>query len=826
MDSRKRFETSSSRYSLFRSMGRHVWYVLCVTSNEGDAVLIARPGSVDLTDEDKIEHFKGCVRAKNGRKLSSMDVSDLVVYATVANAKAGNTPITEDEEIGHYGRSMHDALAVVVPSNHMVALPALISNLPHQMPHGPEIQLTSDGLLEFLENEMFDATNFHVLPHELSKSDLAFRLSGRDIVLQRAAKCMQELSRPTIETSKVSRKIPVCAGMQGLGKSRMLEEWETIFDLAGIEGPRLGVIVFHSNGHEPQAIEKSMTIEASFSWRLLHRLFIEGNGKTFEKWLCECLPRNAAHLRLHTALEVIRAKSIKMGIATPEETLNLFIGVDDFQVLKRVNGIRNTMGVDGKREDLLHDLLRKFGNKMSAPVDSVRIYPMFAGSDVSAISIVNSSNVYVDRLPLQLLGPNEIENAVASAKYGKDLLMYSSVRRHLFHLGGVPRWSFDFINYLQNFLNKKMQEKKGEVLTTLEIDRAFSATTTTFVDSWGADLDSSDLLKLAAYCVSGVVVEKSSQSVGGLKWSRLQDTSLCLLNEKSEVTIPYAIFRRIGQLIPNEYSDPERCFIECVLGLIDKVDSRIYDKPPWALWEVFGAYFHALRINAMMIIGKPVVTLSELFKGALVKGCCDQVQLIPTNVLHRYGNMQDQYNWLTDGLVVINGENGAGVDIFFALKKYNQQGYVVCVDQRNSAATTLDSKLISKLLLAAAKQPTELREPITVVPMLFSCFRTGNVEELAFENAVVVTYNQMNAYHSGLWLHPASSPFVNVNDDPASYIKMILAGNGEAIQKVAARISGKSSTKRKFETIDGFRAAVKRISPDVELVDEDRIVFR
>ncbi|KAF0698997.1 Aste57867_10419 [Aphanomyces stellatus] len=464
---------------------------------------------------------------------------------------------------------------------------------------------------------------------------------------------------------------------------------------------------------------------------------------------------------------------------------------------------------------------------------------MFAGTDLLAISIVNSSKICILRLPMLLLGPTDIETAVTSVEYGKALLMHSPVRRHLFYLGGIPRWSFDYINFLQKLLYKKMQENRGEILTTPEIEQAFSITTTTFVDSWGSDLDSNDLIKLAAYCVSGVAVDKSSKSVGGMKWSRLQDSSLCLLTEKSEVTIPYAILHRIGNLIPNEYLDPERSFIECVQGLIDKVDSRIYDKPPWALWEVFGAYFHALRINAMIIIGKPVVMVSELFKGALVKGCCDQVQLIPTRVLQcadkygsdipqvisRYGNTQDQYNWLTHGLVVINGDNGVGVDICFALKKYNQRGYVVCEDQRKRTATSLDPKLISKLLWSAAIQPKELHEPITVVPMLFSCLRDGKVDDLAFENAVVVTYNQMKAYHSGLWLHPASSPFVNVNNDPASYIKMILAGNVEAIQKVAARISGKSGTKRKFETIDGFRDAVKLISPDVELVDEDRIVF-
>ncbi|KAF0714876.1 hypothetical protein As57867_003635, partial [Aphanomyces stellatus] len=440
---------------------------------------------------------------------------------------------------------------------------------------------------------------------------------------------MNKIAKPVSQTTKADRKIPVCAGLSGLGKSRMLEEWENIFDLAKIHGPRLGALVLYYNGHKPHVIEASMTIEASFSWRLLHRLFIEGNGVEFSKWFNECLPQNGAQLQLGMALEVIREKSIEIGISTSEEPLQLFLGVDEYQSIKDVNGIRVGTNEDGTKEELLQDLLNVLSDRMASPVDGIRIYPMFAGTDLSAISIVNSSKTEVLRLPMLLLAPTEIETAVSSVHHGPSLLMQSPVRRHLFYLGGVPRWCFEYISLLL----QKIDQTGNDILPIEDIEQAFKTIKSSYIRKWGKGLAAVDFINLCGYSVAGVSVLKSDTVVGGMKWSRVRDSSLCLLTDDSEVLIPYAIFHQIARLIPDQYSNAEGCFIACVQGLIEKVDSLIYDKAPWALWEVFGAYFHALRINAMIIIGKPVVKVSELFNGALLIGCDDQVQLSPTKVM-------------------------------------------------------------------------------------------------------------------------------------------------------------------------------------------------
>jgi hypothetical protein len=78
----------------------------------------------------------------------------------------------------------------------------------------------------------------------------------------------------------------------------MLEEWERIFDLAGIPKARLGVLVPYHNGHMPHPVERIMSIETSFAWRLLHRCFIDGNGDAFAQWFSKSLPVNGAGLTL------------------------------------------------------------------------------------------------------------------------------------------------------------------------------------------------------------------------------------------------------------------------------------------------------------------------------------------------------------------------------------------------------------------------------------------------------------------------------------------------------------------------------------------------
>ncbi|KAI3632076.1 hypothetical protein MIR68_009912 [Amoeboaphelidium protococcarum] len=723
--------------------------------------------------------------------------------------------------------------------NYLHPLPQSISNganslqssLPSPEPQGERVELNDTVLLYFMEMQMKDTAAFHRVPHVIRPAARAIPLCGRQAALEQAAECMKVLSLPYVETDRVNRKIPVCAGLSGLGKTRMLEEWQQIMDLAGITHNRLGALVLYYNGHMPHPVERKMTIEASFSWRLLHRLFIEGNGDGFAVWFTKQLPVNGGELTLRLTLTVIRQKCINLGLIKQDDTLNLFLGVDEYQTIHEVGGKKMS------NEELLQDLLDVLGDVISDPVDDVRIFPLFAGLDYSAISIANSSKTESLRLPMYLLNQADIEEAVCSCPNGQRLLLHAPIRRNLFYLGGVARWVTEYILML---LHELELIPADEFLSVATIERAFNFIRREFVDRWGGNLDPIDFVRLAAFALSGQPVVLNDKQIGGIKWSRLRDSSVCLINDDNQVMIPYTLLRIVAQYskvsFGNEYSDAIGCMIACLKGLIEKVDQLIYDKAPWQLWEVFGAYYHALRINSLIIVSGSQCRVSDLLKGALYNLSSDfEVELKPMRVMEtadkfsksmkqlvgRKGHENEQHDWLNEGLVLINGEGGAGVDLFYALKKFESDGYVVITDQRKrTGGSDLGAARLNSLLENARIMPDIIASNSCVIPCLFSCITNANVGESDLpEPSVVVSYSQSQQYHGTLFTHPASSPFVNVNKDPISFILMLLSGNDK--RTVAEAILLRRQVKL-FTSSDELESFVGDYQMDCKLIDDSR----
>eukprot|EP00978_Attheya_sp_CCMP212_P043752 scaffold290907_cov53-Attheya_sp.AAC.2 len=75
--------------------------------------------------------------------------------------------------------------------------------------------------------------------------------------------------------------------MSGLGKPRMLEEGLDLLLQAEISEPYHTALVMYGNGTSVIEVDRDLPIVASFSWRLLHVLFLDGN----------CTDRDATHKR-------------------------------------------------------------------------------------------------------------------------------------------------------------------------------------------------------------------------------------------------------------------------------------------------------------------------------------------------------------------------------------------------------------------------------------------------------------------------------------------------------------------------------------------------
>ena len=680
---------------------------------------------------------------------------------------------------------------------------------------------------------MRDPSKFNCVPHVLSETKRSFALSGRDKALNSAADAFKAISEPIEAPDRIERKIPVCSGISGLGKTRMLEEWDKIFDLAEIPSPRLGALVLYYNGHSPQSAEDSMPIEASFSWRLLHRLFFDGNGPAFSDFMSTMLPNNAKKLRLETALEVIRSHLVARGDVLESGCLHMFLGIDEYQSIMNVNRKPRS-----KKGGLLQDLLDALVDILAIPVNGIRLYPMFAGTDFSVMpNIANSSTAETIRIPMTLLTAAEVEQAVRALPKGDVLLGYSPIRRHLFYFGGVARWATQYIELLL----KEMEKLRGsEVLSLNVIESAYKQIRQNYVEKWGTSitenslLNTSDLFYLAAFSISGRKIGMSSFR-DKISWNRLRDSSVCVIDANGRVSVPYALFNLIADSDPSDFEkEEEQAFVRTLNSLFSDVDDMVCLTPDdWQLWEVFGAHFHALRINALMILGRKKVLLRELFLGALVNGCDQLVLLKPMEVIQTEdvlsrdlkelvgikGHSNDKKNWIQDGWVVLNGKGGKGVDIFFCLEKASRDGQIVVTDQRKFDSKALGASKVHKLVKRARITPSS-------VVCVFSCFASTRLElEEIPKESCVVSHAQTEAYHGALRGHPAASSCVNLNSASISYLKMVIKGNDA--HKFCEEIIEKRQ-KRKFSSLEKAKkfilAKKKELEFNISEDDMERII--
>ncbi len=427
---------------------------------------------------------------------------------------------------------------------------------------------------------------------------------------------------------------------------------------------------------------------------------------------------------------------------------------------------------------------------------------MLTGTDLGVVgSVGSSSNSAIVRVPMRLLGVEECEESIEAVM--PELLEHQAARRHLFELSGVARWSIVYA---------KRCAKINDGLTAEKLIAARDRVSSQYLVNFGhlsqvgtepsqSGVSDLVLIEVVAWALSGQAVNIGAK-VQGFSWTRLRDGGLCLIDRENRVSVPYVLVSRVASMDSDIWPENPACqyLIEALDGLRDGVDEQFYRHEPWHLWELFGAYFHAARINALQVIGKRIMKACKLFSGALVNGCIEKVVLRPVKVfraaaacqygedlgdeISRMANEAEKRHWITGdkgiGTEVVNGTNGEGVE--------GSDKYLVCVDQRKRVAKALGQKSAGDLLECARdRTPSVLEEP-TVVAGLCSMFPNyrGDADSLP-SNSFVVSRKCSGSYHGGLAGHPASRPFVAVNTDPKAWIEMFLVKNKVDVAKLICK---------------------------------------
>jgi len=345
------------------------------------------------------------------------------------------------------------------------------------------------------------------------------------------------------------------------------------------------------------------------------------------------------------------------------------------------------------------------------------------------------------------------------------------------------------------------------------------------------------------------------------KWSKLRDSSLCLLvkqitglnesqggGDRFHVQVPYSLFVDIANFSDaeeKEVNTPEQqAFVKTIRELHKRVDALLFDLHPLQSWEKFGAYFYSLKVNSFLILGKSCVSLGEFFRGALVaENIRDiQVNLVPaevficqdafgadtTSLISRQNNPLEVVDWIKTGRIAVNGDGGEGVDIFFAERNAVDNKVVVFVDQRKRIYGKFYPSRAKSFLEKLSVCPEFLQGSALVVRGVMNCV---SLDALGNEFSVpsgcfLMSREQSMIFHGSLAYHPACTPYISINSSCKTALKTVFKGTEKAINHAVEKIL----VKRKeisggFQTREDLEKFLSEEQEDVELIDDVFVEF-
>ena len=164
------------------------------------------------------------------------------------------------------------------------------------------------------------------------KVDREIPLVGRSKILDSIRKSWSEREKSRGGGDRTLFPLPVCVGVPGAGKTRLLEEWKTVFQTMVIpDSNSLGILVPYFNGHGVREIETQYSTERTFVWRLLHKYFLE-DIVLFSTFMDTVAPKLPNITLIQAILVVCKYSSQREGFNVDERT-SIFIGVDEFQTI-------------------------------------------------------------------------------------------------------------------------------------------------------------------------------------------------------------------------------------------------------------------------------------------------------------------------------------------------------------------------------------------------------------------------------------------------------------------------------------------------------------
>eukprot|EP01032_Pedospumella_encystans_P010936 gene10936-12760_t len=699
------------------------------------------------------------------------------------------------------------------------------------------VAMTPNNLLEFftdLQSSVHKGT-FNSRVKLLSDFDLGLPFVGRQDALDEIAGFYEEgISANEAQVSdRTKYPIPACAWIPGLGKTAVLHRGSEIFEILGVQGRQVHIIVPYYNGHSLQWIDKELSIESSFSWRLLFMVFLKWKGVEFPD-LCTSnkLPFNSQDLTLPIALETVRLALLKDSKhpLDPEENLSIFVGIDEFQ--KVAEGKSAAMGKLTELCQKLHE------NRFK---DKITMFPLFAGTDWELIQTSSeSSGLPVKRVTMPPLNSQQATQLFEAVMGEKILFTSPLATHHLLTVGSLPRSLLNYCKAVKHAMQK-------DLVAVPSADHLNSAFEEVLTDNRGVWKSPTLLVKLMALCFTMEDVSNNTEityvgvnnALERTSVTKLSNSGLCLVSPipgggGQYVTVPYMVVHLFAKCAERDMpTQAEKHLLRSVQWMVKNVDYVLYEKQPWQLFEDFGAAFNACRINSWQVLGHHTASIRDLWRGGASNVSPGlRVKLLPMSVVRagealscktgdtvrelRNGN--NVIEWRSSaskpshrGFVVINGESGEGVDSWVSLpSESNPNRVVTCAEQsKHAAVSTMSLAGISKLSEKVQSVcPNKRTTVVSCVRNSLPCLGPSvNAAKLP-TNTIVVVRDHLQSHFGMFYRHPAVSPHVDINTCGKQRLftmdlSMLTRGEGgkeEAIELVLER-----RATAKFVSMDDFQ---------------------
>jgi hypothetical protein len=474
--------------------------------------------------------------------------------------------------------------------------------------------------------------------------------------------------------------IPVLVGISGVGKTRLLNEYKQYLPSMPL---LVAVQVQYFNGHSMNGADLELPIVQTFSLRLLHWFFKEGieNQLQFSSFwdIVQQTTTPQLPVNIVRACRTIRKALELTGYLDSSQVLRIFIGIDEYQSICSKKLLELKQALLGAA----HELCCNY---------KIWIFPAFAGTEWGRVQGFDSTDPYVRRVSVPWLSLDSTlllshciyDGALASEIFVNCVTIF----------GGVARTSIAFAKSVC----AAGRHNKNSVAEVADMISARTDIMTTYLDRFYTTVNVSGFVQLVAHGVCDEPVSPAAPScIPGMNWQALENRGFIALQYQPTcllcaVRIPHCLVVYCTTL-RFESGTVEARFVDNLASIVSMVGNGAFQ---WKNWEDFGAHYHSLRMNALMLLGNVEVPLSRLMLKAggldiIVKlrqarVCRAAVPLCHDTDLAAVGEEGNSSSTRSSVdphtcYVFLNGTNGEGVDIYFML--VTQSGdYVLIMDQR------------------------------------------------------------------------------------------------------------------------------------------------